>query len=137
MMSTRSPILTSFVLAAVFLLGAPAFAQNQGNPQSNPLAGQQSGSSAGSAQVRNQLRQTLEKAGYKNITIRPEAYVIHAQAPDGSYTVMMVTPNEVEGVTLEKSGSSNPQSSRGSGSGDSGSSTGNSGGSPEQGTENR
>jgi hypothetical protein len=39
----------------------------------------------------------------------PEAYVIHAQAPDGSKIVMEVSPDQMQAV-IERTGSSSPPS---------------------------
>lgn len=103
------------LVASVLMIAAPAFAQNS-TTTTNNQSSQQMKSQHNGAQAEAQLRQTLEKAGFKNIRIRPEAYVVHAQASDGSHVTMMISPDEVEGV-VERSGSSKaPQSSQ-SGSG--------------------
>ena len=39
----------------------------------------------------------------------PEAYVIHARAPDGSKIVMEVSPDQMQAV-IERTGSSSPPS---------------------------
>lgn len=62
------------------------------------------------------IRQSLADSGFKDIRIMPQAYVIHAQAPDGSRVVMevapdqfaaMVQPNAASGSSMNNS-SSNP-----------------------------
>ena len=43
------------------------------------------------------------------MVVVPEAYIIHAQAPDGSKIVMEVSPDQVQAV-IERTGSSSPPS---------------------------
>jgi hypothetical protein len=43
------------------------------------------------------------------VIVVPEAYVIHAQAPDGSKIVMEVSPDQMQAV-IERTGSSSPPS---------------------------
>jgi hypothetical protein len=56
----------------------------------------------------------IEDAHYaRNVEIRivvPEAYVIHAQAPDGSKIVMEISPDQMQAV-IERTGSSSRPSS--------------------------
>ena len=53
----------------------------------------------------------LEKSyrRFKKVIVVPEAYVIHAQAPDGSKIVMEVSPDQMQAV-IERTGSSSPPS---------------------------
>ncbi len=57
------------------------------------------------ADTRQKIAQSLEQSGFKDIRVTPEAFVIHAQAPDGSRVVMLLRPDQVTGV-IEQSGSS-------------------------------
>ncbi len=59
--------------------------------------------------TQQKLKQSIEQNGFKNVVVMPEAYVIHAQAPDGSKIVMEVSPDQVQAV-IERTGSSSPPS---------------------------
>jgi hypothetical protein len=59
--------------------------------------------------TQKKLKQSLEQSGFKNVVVVPEAFIIHAQAPDGSKIVMEVSPDQMQAV-IERTGSSSPQS---------------------------
>jgi hypothetical protein len=106
------PIVASFVLLAV-----PALAQN-----SNMTGGQLSDTSTSSSRIppdtavtldtQQKLKQSLEQSGFKNVIVVPEAFVIHAQAPDGSKIVMEVSPDQMQAVIERTGSSSQPGSTR-------------------------
>src|SRR5882672_3575096 len=97
------PMIASFVL-----LAAPAVAQTSG------MTGGQLSDSTSSSQLppdtavtvdtQQKLKQSLEQNGFKNVVVVPEAYAIHAQAPDGSRIVMEVSPDQMRAV-IERTGS--------------------------------
>ena len=60
--------------------------------------------------TQQKLKQSLEQNGFKNVIVVPEAYAIHAQAPDGSRIVMEVSPDQMRAV-IERTGGSPPSSS--------------------------
>jgi hypothetical protein len=106
------------LIAAVAMLAGPAFAQTSntsnmsGSSRDNSSAA--SSSSASSSQspdtavtldTQQKLKQSLEQNGFKNVLVVPEAYVIHAQAPDGSKIVMEVSPDQMRAV-VERTGTS-------------------------------
>ncbi len=87
----------SFPMIASFaLLAAPALAQTSG------MTGGQLSDVASSSRpppdtvvtldTQQKLKQSLEQNGFKNVVVVPEAYIVHAQAPDGSKIVMEVSP---------------------------------------------
>lgn len=80
-------------LLTVGLTAAPAFAENIANP--NQSAGSNTPSSG--MQAAASLKQSLQKAGFKNIQIGATSYV-HAEGPDGNPVVMMITPDSITGV---------------------------------------
>jgi hypothetical protein len=100
-------------IASFALLAAPALAQT-----SNMMSGQPSDTST-SARVppdtavtldtQQKLKQSLEQSGFKKVVVVPEAYIIHAQAPDGSKIVMEISPDQMQAV-IERSGSSSQPS---------------------------
>jgi hypothetical protein len=102
------PIIASFVLFA-----APAFAQT------STMTGSQLSDASTSPRLppdtvvtldtQQKLKQSIEQNGFKNVVVVPEAYVIHAQAPDGSKIVMEVSPDQMQAI-IERTGSSSPPS---------------------------
>ena len=81
------PIVASFVL-----LAAPAFAQTVGTTGSQPSDTSSSShlppDAAVTLDTQQKLKQSLEQSGFKNVAVMPEAYIIHAKAPDGSKIVL-------------------------------------------------
>ncbi len=55
--------------------------------------------------TRNRIRDSLQQSGFRDVRVVPEAFVIHALAPDGSHIVMLLRPDELTGV-IEQTGSS-------------------------------
>jgi hypothetical protein len=91
---------------------------NEQNPsnQQNATTGSSNGwhSSADiSSDTRARIRQSLMQSGFRDVRVTPEAFVIHAQAPDGSHVVMLLRPDVVTGV-IEQSGGSTGYSNNGS-----------------------
>ncbi len=100
----------SFPMIASFaLLAAPALAQTSG------MTGGQLSDVASSSRpppdtvvtldTQQKLKQSLEQNGFKNVVVVPEAYIVHAQAPDGSKIVMEVSPDRMQAL-IERTGSS-------------------------------
>ena len=52
--------------------------------------------------TRAQIKQSLEQSGFKNVRIVPQAYLIRAQAPDGSRVVVQVSPEGLYGVVFDR-----------------------------------
>ena len=104
-------------IASFVLLAAPALAQTS-NTTGNMTGGQPGDTSTSShvppdtavtLDTQQKLKQSLEQSGFKKVVVLPEAYVIHAQAPDGSKIVMEVSPDQMQAI-IERSGSSSPPS---------------------------
>lgn len=57
------------------------------------------------ADTKDRIRQSLIQSGFRDVRVIPEAFVIHAKAPDGSNIVMLLRPDVVTGV-IEQTGSS-------------------------------
>ena len=78
-----------------------------GTNNGTAAGGQGWGSGANVSQdTRARIRQSLTQSGFRNVTVMPEAFVIHATSPDGSRVVMLLRPDELTGV-IEQTGSSN------------------------------
>ena len=100
-------------IASFVLLAAPAFAQTSnmtgGQPGDTSTSSHVPPDTAVTLDTQQKLKQSLEQSGFKNVIVVPEAFLIHAQAPDGSKIVMEVSPDQMQAV-IERSGSSSPQS---------------------------
>lgn len=99
------------IVASFALLAAPAFAAMPGatapNPQAaNPSQDAASNSMQVSRSTQQKLEQSLEQSGFRDVTVAPRTFIIHARAPDGSHIVMVVGPDRAHGVIM--SGSSSP-----------------------------
>lgn len=107
----KEEMMRSFMLAAglTLALAAPAFAQNsQGQ---NPTSGQNS------ANVRQQVRQNLEAAGYTDVKVMPESFLVRAKDRSGNPVMMIINPDSVTAVTTLSSSTSNNGKGSTSGSG--------------------
>ena len=100
-------------IASFVLLAAPAFAQTStmtgGQPSDTSTSSRLPPDTAVTLDTQQKLKQSLEQNGFKKVIVVPEAYVIHAQAPDGTKIVMEVSPDQMQAV-IERSGSSSPPS---------------------------
>jgi hypothetical protein len=100
-------------IASFVLLAAPAFAQTSnmtgGQPGDTSTSSHVPPDTAVTLDTQQKLKQSLEQSGFKKVVVLPEAYVIHAQAPDGSKIVMEVSPDQMQAI-IERSGSSSAPS---------------------------
>ena len=110
----RFPALS--IIAAVVMLAPPAFAQttstsgsSRSDSPSSTSSSQLPPDTAVTLDTQQKLKQSLEQNGFKNVIVVPEAYAIHAQAPDGSRIIMEVAPDQMRAV-IERTGSSPPSS---------------------------
>ena len=99
-------------IASFVLLAVPAFAQTStmtGGQPSDTSTSSHVPDTAVTLDTQQKLKQSLEQSGFKKVVVVPEAYLIHAQAPDGSKIVMEVSPDQMQAV-IERTGSSTPPS---------------------------
>jgi len=109
------------IVASLVLFAAPAFAQSstttgattEQSGVTTPAAGWHHGMGV-STDTKEKMRQSLEQSGFKNVSVTPEAFVIRAQAPDGSHVVMLLRPDEMTGI-VESGSSSEPNNSTSTG----------------------
>lgn len=99
----RSLFITA-AAGAVLVLALPAAAQTTPPPSSSGPPGSgshgQSGQQAGDAgQVRQKLKQDLEQAGFKNVQVMPESFLVRAQDKQGRPVLMVVNPDSVTAIT--------------------------------------
>src|ERR1700730_3709172 len=104
------------IIAAVVMLAVPALAQttstsgsSRGDNPSSTSSSQLPPDTGVNHDTQQNLKQLLEQNGFKNVIVVPEAYAIHAQAPDGSKIVMEVSPDQMRAV-IERTGRSSPPS---------------------------
>lgn len=112
---------TLLLVASFIMLAGPAVAQTSSTTGSSARndASSSSSSASSSSQLprdtavtvdtQQKLKQSLEQSGFKNVLVLPEAYIIHAQAPDGSKIVMEISPDQMQAV-IDRTGSSTPPS---------------------------
>lgn len=83
----------SFILAAglTLALAAPAFAQQ--SEGENPASGQNP------ANLRQQVRQNLSAAGFTDIKVMPESFLVRAKDKNGNPVMMIINPDSVTAVT--------------------------------------
>lgn len=116
-----SKVLIATGLALVFAL--PAAAQSQSNKSSgsgeqNAATSQHQGGQ-NSMNIRQHLAQQLQQAGFTDVHVMPESFLVRAKDKQGEPVMMVINPDSVTAVT-EVSGAG--QSSSGN-SGSSGSKT--------------
>ncbi len=103
-------------------LAAPAFSQTNSTNQNS------SSSSTGSisaqdqsqnqpAKARQQVQQNLSKAGYTDIKIMPESFLVRAKDPSGNPIMMIINPDSVAAITFGPRNTSNANGSANSTSG--------------------
>ena len=89
----RSTILTATGLALALALPAAAQStQSQSNNSSS--SGQQS-----STNVRQHVAQDLEKAGFTNVQVMPEPFLVRAKDKQGRPVMMVINPDSITAVT--------------------------------------
>jgi hypothetical protein len=106
----RSIILcTSFAI----LCGISAAVAQTSNANSTPsMTGSISAPAANTtANLRQQVQQNLSKAGFSDIKIMPESFLIRAKDPSGNPVMMVINPDSIAAVTLEGGNTSNPKGS--------------------------
>jgi hypothetical protein len=100
-------------IASFVLLATPVLAQTSnttaGQPGDTSTSSQVPPDTAVTLDTQQKLKQSLEQNGFKKVIVVPEAYVIHAQAPDGTKIVMEVSPDQMQAV-IERTGSSSSES---------------------------
>ena len=98
----RAFFLTS---VSIVLLGAvPALAQTQpstGGPSGQQNMGSQSqmGAGGGGTAIQQRLSQDLQRAGFRDIHIMPESFLVRAKNKDGMPVMMIINPDSVTAIT--------------------------------------
>jgi hypothetical protein len=95
------------------LLAIPAVAQtNSANQNSSPattgsIASQSDSTQNPSTPIRQQVQQNLSKAGFTDIKIMPESFLVRAKDPSGNAVMMVINPDSVTAVTFGPNSTTN------------------------------
>ncbi len=100
------------------MLAVPAFSQtNSASQNSNPpttgsisAPGQKQNQSAN---IRQQVQQNLSKAGYTDIKIMPESFLVRAKDPSGNPVMMVINPDSVAALTFAPNNTNNSSGAAG------------------------
>ena len=92
--------LLALALCAGFALPAAA-QQTPAAPAATPASGQQPSASKGesSAAIQAKLTQDLSKAGFTNVEVMPESFLVRAKDKEGRPVMMVINPDSVTSVT--------------------------------------
>jgi hypothetical protein len=114
------------------LAAAPAFAANNtpAGPDMNQSAGQSGGGGQMNGQsgaIRQQITQQLSQAGFTDVHVMPESFLVRAKDPQGHPVMMVINPDSITAVTALGSGQTGQggggQTGQGAGGGAMGTST--------------
>jgi hypothetical protein len=115
------PMSTRFIPVAALCLGfipaAVLAAGQQGATGQNAASGSQATASPGamhSPETAKQVESSLKQAGFQNVQVVDAAYVVHANAQDGSFVTMMIDPPNSTGTTAKQSAATGQQKIRAS-----------------------
>jgi hypothetical protein len=92
---------STLAIGILLVCAGPSFAQN--NPQSNPQnksapAPQQTQSSQN---IQQQVKTNLQSAGFTDIKIMPESFLVRAKDKSGNLVMMVINPDSITAVTEE------------------------------------
>jgi hypothetical protein len=113
----------AFALPAVAAPSTPSPSGTQSGPTTSQQNAQQ-----GAKTISARLRQSLTQAGFTDVHVMPESFLVRAKDKDGNPVMMVVNPDSVTSVTAvgRPNGAPNP-SATGSGSGGASASSANNG----------
>ncbi len=110
-----SRIMTSALVAVCFAMSAAAAPSSTSSPSSAPAIDQSGGTTnaananasnmSGKAQnIAAKLHQSLTKAGFSDIQVMPESFLVRAKDSDGNPVMMVVNPDSITAVTAMDTG---------------------------------
>lgn len=86
---------TAFAVAPAFAADTSSSTMNNANTNTNNSAP----APANAGHIGQSLRQDLTKAGFTDIRIAPEAYIVHAKNSSGDPVLMRIGPDAVTELT--------------------------------------
>ena len=97
---SRKALLT-LALCAGFALPAAAQQPPAAAPASGPAAGQQPPAPNGQdgPTIQARLTQDLDKAGFTNVQVMPESFLVRAKDKEGRPVIMVVNPDSITSFT--------------------------------------
>jgi hypothetical protein len=112
LLAAASALILSAGLASAATTNSTAGGQSQANAAttSNQTQANAATPSGPTAKMRQQLEESLAKAGFTDIKIMPESFLIRAKDQNGNPMMMVVNPDsvtEVEAVTPNKAKNNN------------------------------
>ncbi len=85
---------------ALALPAAAQSTQSQSSGNSTVQSGQQgSQQSQNTMHVRQQVKQDLQQAGFTNVQVMPESFLVRAKDKEGRPVMMVINPNSITAVT--------------------------------------
>ena len=92
---------SNLAIGILLVCAGPSFAQN--NPQNNTQnKGAQSQQQTQSSQnMQQQVRSNLQSAGFTDIKIMPESFLVRAKDKSGNPVMMVINPDSITAVTEE------------------------------------
>jgi hypothetical protein len=72
-----------------------------------PTSQAMQGSEQGSQNLAQQMRSSLQQAGFANLKVIPESFLIRGQDPQGNPVEMVITPNSVAAIDNGRANGSN------------------------------
>ena len=110
----RTPLLAGIALSVAMAL--PAFAQSSSSstqPAPTATNGPTHNTAGGGMAIRDQVKHDLEQAGFTNVRIMPESFLVRANDKEGHPVMMLINPDSVMAVTnlgATSSGANGPNS---------------------------
>jgi hypothetical protein len=92
----------SLPFAAAILLASAGMAFSQatpGQPAPNGSVKDQSSQSQPKQPIRQQVQDNLAKAGYTDIKIMPESFLVRAKDKSGNAVMMVINPDSITAIT--------------------------------------
>jgi hypothetical protein len=110
----KHAIITASALAAL-ALASPALAQNASKGSQPSTSSQQSSTSNQNLAAAQQIQQDLQKAGFTDVKVVAESFVVQAKSKDGNPVVMTIGPHGMsvfEAMNVDSKGGQSPSSSQ-------------------------
>ena len=100
----------SIAATGLLLSSAAVFAQTPSHPITGVPAQTAANSTTKAGDLRQQMKADLEKAGFTDVTLRPNSFLVQAKDKSGNPVTMMITPNSLtemvdQGSTTSGTGS--------------------------------
>jgi hypothetical protein len=92
----------TFPLAAAIVFALAGTALSQGAPNQlapNPSAKDQSTQAQSQQPIRQQVQNNLAQAGYTDIKIMPESFLVRAKDKSGNPVMMVINPDSITAIT--------------------------------------